>query len=261
MHPSRRDLVRAALGLSAGAVAAGALAACSTGKPTAASTSAKRSPSASASSASAAPSETPSPTPTPTTALPALSISDPNSDWIVVDKLRPLNPIDYAPQLAAISVVGMGGALRMRPDAAAAVNQLAAAFVAETGLKMGSVSDYRPYSSQVRVYNSTKNDTLTARPGYSEHQTGLAIDFSSPTEGQTLKAAFGQTRTGQWLAANAYRWGFLLRYPADLTAITGFQYEPWHFRFVGVPLITAMRAKNVRSLEQWFDLPAAPNYP
>ncbi|MBI5160321.1 MAG: M15 family metallopeptidase [Micrococcales bacterium] len=207
------------------------------------------------------PTSTPTPTPAPPPVLPALSIDDPASDWVVVDKLRPLNPIDYAPPLAAIALVGQGGALRMRPAAAVAVAALAAQFRAETGLALGSVSDYRPYASQVRVYNQTRNDSLTARPGYSEHQTGLAIDFSSPAEGGTLQAAFGATRTGQWLAANAWRWGFILRYPDGLQPITGFQYEPWHFRYVGVPLATAMRERGIRTLEEWFRLPAAPTYP
>lgn len=197
----------------------------------------------------------------PTPTLPALSIDDPASDWIVVDKLRPLNPRDYAPPLAAIPLVGMNGALRMRPVAAAAVAELAAQFRAETDLALGSVSDYRSYASQVRVYGRTRDDTLTARPGYSEHQTGLAIDFSSPTEGRTLQAAFGQTRTGQWLAANAWRWGFVLRYPDGLQAITGYRYEPWHFRYVGIPLATAMRERGTRTLEEWFGLPPAPAYP
>jgi D-alanyl-D-alanine carboxypeptidase len=63
-----------------------------------------------------------------------------------------------------------------------------------------------------------------------------------------------------WLAANAYRFGFILRYPQGLENITGYEYEPWHFRYVGVALATEMHKEGVQTLEQFFGLPAAPNY-
>ena len=78
--------------------------------------------------------------------------------------------------------------------------------------------------------------TLTSQavtvPGSSEHQIGLAVDFI--TDGYTqLDEGFSETAAGKWLAANSYKYGFILRYPAGKEAITSIEYEPWHFRYVG----------------------------
>lgn len=217
-------------------------------------------------SAPATPSQTPTPS-TPAFDAAAKSIDDPASDWVVVNKIRPLNPKDYAPPLQAIHVGGAGGALRMRPEAATAVDAMAAQFRAETGQGLNSQSDYRPYASQVRVYNGwvaskgqAQADLQSARPGYSEHQTGLAIDFVGTTGGCGLAACFADTTAGSWLAKNAYKWGFILRYPEGKTAVTGYEFEPWHYRYVGVDLATEMHDTGVSTLEEFFHLPAAPDY-
>jgi zinc D-Ala-D-Ala carboxypeptidase len=197
----------------------------------------------------------------------AKSIDDPASDWVVVNKIRPLNPKDYAPPLQALHIGGAGGALRMRPDAATAVDAMAAQYKSETGQGLNSQSDYRPYASQVRVYNGwvaskgqAQADLQSARPGYSEHQTGLAIDFVGTTGGCGLAACFADTNAGTWLAQNAYKWGFILRYPEGKTAVTGYEFEPWHYRYVGVDLATEMHDTGVSTMEEFFHLPAAPDY-
>jgi D-alanyl-D-alanine carboxypeptidase len=100
---------------------------------------------------------------------------------------------------------------------------------------------------------------LAARPGYSEHQTGLAVDFAARGV-STLQVSFAKTKAGIWLAANAYRYGFVLRYPSGKTAITGYSFEPWHFRYVGVEVATAMHDQNIQTLEEFYALPAAPSY-
>jgi D-alanyl-D-alanine carboxypeptidase len=233
-------------------------------------------PSVSSPSATPTPSPTPSATPTPIpTPTPdpeptfdpgAFSIDDPNSLWVVVNKQRPLNPADYyPPDLRAPQVPY--GAYDQRTEAATAVEQMFAAFLAETGQEMESISGFRSYDSQVSTYNGWVNqlgqaqaDLVSARPGHSEHQTGLAIDIASVPANCSLEECFAQTAQAQWAAANAYRFGFILRYPADKTPITGYAYEPWHFRYVGVALATEMHDTGVTTLEEYFGLPAAPSY-
>jgi D-alanyl-D-alanine carboxypeptidase len=133
---------------------------------------------------------------------------------------------------------------------------------------MEAQSAYRSYAAQSADHASLVArdglkvaDNESARAGYSEHQTGLAVDIAPvPSNGCNLELCFGTTPQGKWLAANAYKYGFLLRYPADKVAVTGYQYEPWHFRWIGVPLATEMHDDGVQTLEEFFDLPAAPAY-
>jgi D-alanyl-D-alanine carboxypeptidase len=101
---------------------------------------------------------------------------------------------------------------------------------------------------------------LAARPGYSEHQTGLAADLSAAGQGCVIRVCFANTKAGKWLAANAWQYGFILRYPKGHTATTGYQFEPWHYRYVGVELSTQMHLTGVAVLEDFFGLPAAPKY-
>jgi D-alanyl-D-alanine carboxypeptidase len=219
------------------------------------------------------PSETPMPDPTPTpTPTPAFdklaqSIDDPASLWVVVNKLRPLTPDDYAaPDLVDVPVP-FANPPRLRAEASAAVVRMFADFEAATGQRMQSQSAYRSYSSQVSVYNgwvsslgATGADLTSARPGYSEHQTGLAIDVSALPAACTLQACFGDTPQGQWLAANAWNYGFTLRYPQGRTPVTGYEYEPWHYRYVGLALAAELHASGAATLEEFFGLPAAPTY-
>lgn len=211
---------------------------------------------------------TPTPTPTPTGFDKSKhSITDPTSEWVVVNKQRPLNPVSYAPTDLVTVPVAHDNPAVMRKVAAAALVQMFAAGKAEGAGGMQVQSSYRSYPVQVRVYNGwvsslgvRQADIQSARPGFSEHQTGMAVDISSVPLKCTLGSCFGQTPQGKWLAANAYRFGYLLRYPADKTQITGYEYEPWHFRYIGVSLATEMHNEHVETLEEFFGLPAAPNY-
>lgn len=210
-------------------------------------------------SSSATPSPTPTPTPTPTFDKAQFSIDDPASQWVVVNKIRPLNPKNYAPPLAALNLPGGG---QMRPEAAAALQQLFADYQAQTGAQLKVVSAYRSYNTQVTTYNGwvarlgqAQADRQSARPGFSEHQTGLAVDINTGAD-----QGFGATPAGMWLAANCYKYGFIVRYPDGLEAITGYEYEPWHVRYIGVALATEMHTTGVQTLEQFFGLPAAPDY-
>ena len=104
----------------------------------------------------------------------------------------------------------------------------------EDDIVLYSVSPYRSYQTQNGLYEGyassdgyTKADTYSARPGYSEHQTGLAVDINSTDD------SFVYTKEAKWLFKNAYKYGFILRYPEGKEYITGYQYEPWHYRYVG----------------------------
>ncbi|MFZ4893649.1 M15 family metallopeptidase [Plantibacter sp. Mn2098] len=227
-------------------------------------------------SATATKTPTPTPTPTPSETTPppppafdktAFSLDDPTSPWVVLNKQRPLNPVDYTPPDLVDVPVPHTWAPMMRAEAADAVTKMFAAASSEAGLSLASNSAYRSYSSQVQVYNDdvaangqTFADGDTARPGYSEHQSGWAMDIGAESGNCSLSACFGETPEGKWLVDNAWRFGFLLRYPADKVEVTGFTYEPWHFRYIGVSLSTEMHNTGVTTLEEFFGLPAAPGY-
>lgn len=213
------------------------------------------------------PTASPSPAPAPTFDPAVRSIDDPDSIWVVVDKLRPLSPTDYTPGDLVDVPVAFANPPQLRQEASDAVVSLFAAFTSETGLALQSQSAYRSFEAQTRVYDGdivtlgqAGADLSTARPGTSEHQTGLTIDISALPSQCSLSACFGDTPHGQWLAANAWRFGFLLRYPADKVDVTGYEFEPWHFRYIGIDLATEMRNTGVSTLEEYFGLPAAPSY-
>jgi D-alanyl-D-alanine carboxypeptidase len=210
---------------------------------------------------SASETPTPTPTPTPTFNKALYPIDQASSLWVVVNKARPLNPVNYAPTLAALNLPGVKG--QMRPEAAAALQKMFADYQAQTGDHFTVVSPYRSYTTQVSVYNGwvaklgkAQADRQSARPGYSEHQTGLAVDVNT-----AVSQAFGATAPGKWIAANSWQYGFIVRYPDGLEPVTGYEYEPWHLRFIGVELATEMHTTGIQTLEQFFGLPDAPDYP
>ena len=186
------------------------------------------------------------------------SIDDPNSLWVVVNKLRPFDPTSFEPSgLVAVPVPYVNYA-QLQKVASDAVVEMFADFESETGLQMQALSTYRSYAAQQQVYGG--NDLLTARPGYSEHQTGLVIDIDALPRACSLQSCFADTPQGSWLAENAWKFGFIMRYPDGLTDITGYQFEPWHYRYVGLELSTEMHETGIQTLEEFFDLPPAPAY-
>ena len=202
----------------------------------------------------------PSPTGPPPFDRTQLSIDAADSIWVVVDKLRPMNPIDYAPA----DLVDVGNGHQMRAEAAAALQQMFGDAAAQ-GLRLNVDSAYRSYTYQQNTFASGvarlgEAQALRgiAKPGYSEHQSGLAADIGGG--GCEIDPCFATTAQGRWVAENAYRYGFVIRYPDGAEGVTGYRYEPWHVRYVGVDLATEMRTEGVTTLEQFFGLPAAPNY-
>ena len=120
----------------------------------------------------------------------------------------------------------------------------------EEGYYLMINSSYRSYEDQEIVYNNYKNssgerfaDSIAARPGSSEHQTGLALDIFSKTN--TNKNTFSQTDEAKWLKENAHNYGFILRYPEDKVDITGYSFESWHYRYVGVDIATYIYENDI----------------
>ncbi|MFD4422464.1 M15 family metallopeptidase [Agromyces sp. NPDC058484] len=188
----------------------------------------------------------------------AHSIDDPTSTWVVVNKLRPLNPQDFEPDDLVDVPVEHTNEPQLRQEASDALVEMFDAAFDEAGLELASNSAYRSYSAQENVYDG--DDLTTARPGYSEHQTGLTMDIGAVSGECSLDECFGDTDEGIWLRDNAWRFGFILRYPADKTAITGYSFEPWHFRYTGVGLTSKMHDTGITTLEEFFGLPPAPDY-
>jgi len=209
----------------------------------------------------------PTATPEPTTPIvcgvncfnPSLhSIDAAASQWVVVNKLRPLSPITYKPKLDKT--------INLAVPAADAYRKLKTAVAKSGNGTLCLNSGYRSYTTQsntytnaLRLYGKKTAEALAAHPGHSEHQTGLAADVSTTALGCRI-GSFGSSKASAWVAKNAHTFGFIVRYPNKLQNITGYQYEPWHLRFVGVELATQMKNAKVLTLEQFWQLPAAPNY-
>ena len=143
---------------------------------------------------------------------------------------------DYVPAVRKTNLTGMSQS--MREDAATALEAMFAA-AKEEGIRLSTVSGYRSYSKQNTLYDRKVQsagveiaDSLVAWPGSSEHQLGLAMDIAK-SGSSNLNSRFANTEEGQWVAENAYRFGFIVRYPEDMEEITGYSYEPWHIRYVG----------------------------
>lgn len=138
---------------------------------------------------------------------------------LVVNKTYPL-PSTYNPG--------------MNSEAMAAFESMKKA-AATDGINLFIVSGFRSYSYQANLYKNyvarsgqSEADRFSARPGHSEHQSGLAMDLNSAS------SSFAGTKEAIWLANNSYRFGFIVRYPEGKESITGYKYEPWHMRYLGI---------------------------
>jgi zinc D-Ala-D-Ala carboxypeptidase len=204
---------------------------------------------------------------------PKYSIDQADSLWVVVNKQRPVTPTRYKPTNLSFPdfpkpKIQNPFRLKLRSEAADATSQMAEA-MRSAGL--GTLilnSGFRTFKTQKALYERTKAarglavaEKLSARAGHSEHQLGLAADFSVQGQGCVIMVCFGKTEAGIWLEQNAHNYGFILRYPKGYKAITGFQYEPWHFRYVGIELATEMKTKGIKTLEEFWGLGPAPSYP
>jgi D-alanyl-D-alanine carboxypeptidase len=194
------------------------------------------------------------------------SIDAPDSPWVVVNKQRPLNPQDYVPvDLVDVAGVPGGATGQLRTEAAQAMTDLHTA-AEQGGVPFRISTAYRSKGFQESLYadavariGRSNAELLVARGGYSEHQTGWAADVYTTFACRT-EACFADDPAGKWLADNAHTFGFVVRYPEGGTDITGYVYEPWHLRYVGTLLAEELIRTQTDTLEEFFGLPAAPDY-
>jgi len=201
----------------------------------------------------------------------AKPIDDPNSIWVIVNKRRPLSPKEYAPTDlvapdVALRLTARDQEMMMRKEVADALKALFAG-AKKDGNDLMVASAYRPYTMQENLYSryvaqqgQAAADTQSARPGFSEHQTGLAVDVEPADRSCEVEVCFADTPAGKWIAANAYKYGFTLRYHQGQDDVTGYMYEPWHIRYVGKELAEELHRQGDPTLEQFFDLEPAPDY-
>lgn len=182
-------------------------------------------------------------------------------DWMLL-LANADHPIgDYTPELAVVSEP-----YQMDVRVAPVMKQMIAD-ARQENIELMICSAYRPYSSQERNFNNSVNAyvqqgysqedavmmtaNMIARPGHSEHQTGLAADIVTPSY-QSLDDGYAQTDAAKWLLENAAEYGFILRYPKDKTTITHIGFEPWHYRYVGVEAAKKIMEQGL-CLEEYLD--------
>jgi D-alanyl-D-alanine carboxypeptidase len=183
----------------------------------------------------------------------AHSTTDPASIWVIVNKTHPVTPSDFRPEISLV---------RGYQVASVAADELGSLLddSDRRGLGFKIASAFRSFDYQYGVHAATvaargeaAADRVSARAGHSEHQTGLAVDLVTPASPACdFDPCFADTAGGRWLAANAWRYGFIVRYQPDNEAVTGYASEPWHLRYVGRALATELHDTGVTTLEQFF---------
>ncbi|WP_254773686.1 M15 family metallopeptidase [Microbacterium sp. cf046] len=199
---------------------------------------------------------------------PCVALDDPARVWVVINKTRPLVPVDHFPgSLATPEGVRSTEGGTLRSDAAAALSTMvgaaSSAGVGEIALESGFRSystQQATYSSQVSAQGVAEADLSSARPGFSEHQSGLAGDLVACADGCGTLDDLGASIQGQWIVAHSWEFGWITRYEDGYTPITGYTPEPWHLRYIGVDLARAYHEGGWHTLEEFFGLPAAPTY-
>jgi len=172
-------------------------------------------------------------------------------------------PSDYVPKdLVALddvpTVLPNPEINQLREAAYNALKELFEAAMEEENYSLFARSGYRSYDTQdalysayVANYGQEAADKFSAKPGQSEHQTGLAMDITTETMNYVLDITFGETIEGKWVQENAHRFGFIVRYPLGKEDITGYQYEPWHIRYVGKDLAKEIYESEL-TMEEYF---------
>jgi len=176
-------------------------------------------------------------------------IQNPEDILVLCNKYNSL-PDNYVPSdLVEVTTANSAASgLKLRKEAAQAFDKLCDG-AKQAGYTIFGASGYRSYSTQKSLYNNyaasdgvTNADTYSARPGFSEHQTGLAIDVKNAT---VVYDSFGTTPEYQWAKDNVQKYGFIIRYLPSTIGITGYKSEEWHFRYVGVDTATAVYALGI----------------
>lgn len=186
------------------------------------------------------------------------SIDSPGSLWLIVNKKRSISSA-YTPANLVSPPVAVEKSLQIRNELTESLSKLFNE-ATQSGHSLMIASGYRSYSTQVTTYNyfvaqygEAEASRFSAKPGTSEHQTGLAVDISRTDRAHYLEESFGSDPAGLWLKDNAYKYGFIVRYPQGKEAVTGYRYEPWHLRYVGPELSQELYSKNT-TMEEFFNV-------
>ena len=166
--------------------------------------------------------------------------TNPGGNLYLVNRTYLLDSEYVPPDLVKPDVLCKSGDITIRREPAAALKDMFDAAKAEHGFMLQAVSGYRAYNTQSAIYkrkidstgSQSKAQRLVAPPGASEHQLGLAMDIGRKSN-TNLNKSFGASEEGKWVAENAHRFGFIIRYKEGWSDITGYAYEPWHVRYVG----------------------------
>jgi LAS superfamily LD-carboxypeptidase LdcB/LysM repeat protein len=185
-------------------------------------------------------------------------VQNPDNRMVLVNKFNALLP-SYVPKNLTVTDIPFyftefRPQKMMQPEAAKAVDALFDK-AKQDNIDLTGISGYRSYDYQNQLFSrnikaNPNANQFSARPGESEHQTGLAIDVSSPSVGNALTQSFGDTKEGKWLAENAPEFGYIIRYPKGKESITGYQYEPWHIRYIGKDVAKQIASRNL-TLEEY----------
>lgn len=192
------------------------------------------------------------------------STTDPSSLWVIVNKNYPLSNPQYVPNDLMVPDIKLrldpaAEQMRISQKIYQPLKDLFAAGKA-AGFEFELGSGYRSYSLQkqfydeyVRTMGEAEANRTSARPGTSEHQTGLAFDIEASGQKCHLDKCLAELPDGRWLAAHAHEYGFIIRYPLGKEAITGYDFEPWHLRFVGKDLASQLHTDN-KTMEEFFGI-------
>lgn len=170
--------------------------------------------------------------------------NDKDDTTILVNKEIALEP-GYKPKdLVSTNVQKTKAEIFLRSDVSLALEEMLNA-AKEDNIDLYLLSGYRSSANQEVLYNwSLKTygqdyaDKYRAKPNHSEHQTGLAVDLTCKSVDKKLSKRFADTLEGKWLEKNAHKYGFILRYKEGREADTGYAFEPWHFRYIGIDIAT-----------------------
>lgn len=191
------------------------------------------------------------------------SIDQPGSLWWIVNKKRPAGE-SYLPHNLVTPPVTLNAQKSaeenmVRQELVEPMKQLFND-AKKDGIALMLASGYRSYALQQTYYLNYVNTSgeaeanrYSAKPGTSEHQTGLSFDVANTDRTHYLDQSFGQDPGGQWVASHAHLYGFIVRYPEGKEAVTGYMYEPWHLRYVGIDLATELY-NNQQTMEEFFNL-------
>lgn len=199
---------------------------------------------------------------------PCVSLSDPNREWLVVNKQRPLDPLDHRPgDLVMPDGVRALEQSALRAGAAQALSAMVRAAADAGAGEIGFLSAFRSYSTQQSTYAGrvavggvAEADRESARAGYSEHQTGMAVDIVPCTRSCGTLDDVAASPQGAWVREHAWEFGFITRYAEGREEVSGYEPEAWHLRYIGPELARAYHDGGFTTLEEFFGLPAAPSY-